>query len=174
MKKEKFSIDGLEIGFKKEVNSKNLLKYVIAIVIVIMFIVGAVLIFKSKEESAVPEVSKPSEEDILMEIGEFKINWRSFVGFECGKNSLLSIAANTYEGLKNIKIPENAYLNCWYKVGSYIKDDLLADDFSVLIGSFNPKKGYNIELCCQAIDFVSGKAISKEHCKTKYLEPMCK
>ena len=173
---KKVNIAGVEKEFKSEFE-KNKVTYAIIGVLAVLVVVVLIIALTGGGEKKTEAISQAQQASVGNSLGieKFDMNWRFFQGFECGKNPLLAINANTFSGLKNVKLAENAYLNCWYQVGdNYVKNGILPDEFSVWIGSFNPYKGYNIALCCQAMNFDTGDEIGDISCKTQYLEPMCK
>jgi hypothetical protein len=171
---KKVDIAGVGKEFGSEFK-KNKVTYAILGVLAVFIVIVLILVLTRGGEKAEAISQVQSQVGNSLGIEKFDMNWRFFQGFECGKNPLLAINANTFSGLKNIKLAENAYLNCWYQVGdNYVEDDVLPDEFSIWVGSFNPYKGYNIALCCQAMNFDTGDEIGEISCKTQYLEPMCK
>ena len=155
----------------KEACKGNLPRY-ISIALAIVIVVGIIYFFVAGRDKG-PRTELGLEEFPSV-IGNFNVAWRSFTGFNCASEPVLSVNANTHNAIQNVKVPRGSYLECWYKVGSYEKTDVVEDAFSELIGTFNPYGSYDVSLCCQMVDLESWKITTKPGCKTEKLDAFCK
>ena len=150
----------------------NKIWYVLGGIAIIVLIFGILFVNLKQVNLQNPQENQiEKQKEVYFYPEDFNPVWSVYGNYTCDKGNL-SIQANTYKALKHTESLEFHYIDCYYKIGDYIKENVYFDDVDTFIGDFDTSKGYSITLCCVAKN-KEGANLSEEYCNTEYLEPLC-